>query len=278
MNLAYYHYGAHRCSLAQDSDLGEALYRYVDIATALRSIDCSNPEDRTKCLGLISGYLCKKENDKGRMSLDSRSCKLLAIFAPFDTPVTVPFKLGAEDALAFRINQFNLGAPLKWYRLVNNMREVTMDKISNINTEIWNNTLPEDLVKDCYELALYDSESRNEEDQQDQKDLWIRMFERTKSYEEGVNAMTSWLQTEAFQHYGNKTHRVLQFLQESCQKVTKKTGKWNLWYPPLRVLDGRRILSRVTFQKLRKNLRWKKNLRIWKLMKNSSMIVRRDMG
>ena len=108
-----------------------------------------------------------------------------------------------------------------------------MDKISNINTEIWNNTFPADFVKDRSELALYDSESRNEEDQQDQKDLWIRMFERTKSYEEGVNAMTSWLHTEAFQHYGNKTHRVLQFLQESCQKVTKKTGQWNLWYTPI---------------------------------------------
>ena len=138
------------------------------------------------------------------MSLDSRSCRLLAIFAPFDTEVSVPFKLGAEDTLAFRINHFNLGVPLKWYRIINNMVEVTMDKISKINTETWNNTLPEDLVQDCYELALYDAQSRNEEDQQDQKDLWIRMFERTKSYEQGLDAMTSWLQIEALQHCGNK--------------------------------------------------------------------------
>ena len=83
------------------------------------------------------------------MSLDYRSCKLLKIFAPFDTTVTVPFKLGAEDALAFRIDQFNLGAPVKWYRLVHNMKEVTMAKIQKINTETWNTTLPQDLVKDC---------------------------------------------------------------------------------------------------------------------------------
>ena len=79
-------------------------------------------------------------------------------------------------------------------------------------------------MKDCYDLALYDAQSLNEEDQQYQKDLWIRMFERTKSYDQGMKAMHSWLAIEAFQHCGNKTHKVMQFLQESCIKVTKKTG------------------------------------------------------
>ena len=105
--------------------------------------------------------------------------------------MSVPFKLGAEDTLAFRINQFNLGVPLKWYRIINNIVEVAMDKISRINTDTWHDTLPEDLVKDCYDLALYDAQSLNEEDQQDQKDLWIRMFERTKSYDQGMKAMRS---------------------------------------------------------------------------------------
>ena len=61
VNLAYYyHYGAHSCNLAQDSDLGEAVYCYVDVATTLKRIDTSNTEDRTKCIVLLSGYLCKK--------------------------------------------------------------------------------------------------------------------------------------------------------------------------------------------------------------------------
>ena len=81
------------------------------------------------------------------MRLDSRSCRLLAIFAPFDTAVQVPFKLGEEDKLAFRVNQFNLGVPLKWYRIINNLVDATVDKISRINTDAWNNALPEDLVK-----------------------------------------------------------------------------------------------------------------------------------
>ena len=60
VNLAYYyHYGVHRCNLAQDSELGEAVYAYVDVEKALRSIQMDKPKDRIKCLGLISGYLSK---------------------------------------------------------------------------------------------------------------------------------------------------------------------------------------------------------------------------
>ena len=65
--------------------------------------------------------------------MDSRSCKLLKLLAPFDTAVPMPMKLGAEDALAFRIDPFNLGAPVKWYRRVHNMKEVTFAKIEKIN-------------------------------------------------------------------------------------------------------------------------------------------------
>ena len=55
VNLAYYyHYGAHRCNLAQYSEFGEAVYCYTDITTTLRSIETSNVADRTKCIGLIS--------------------------------------------------------------------------------------------------------------------------------------------------------------------------------------------------------------------------------
>ena len=60
------------------------------------------------------------------------------------------------------------------------------------------------------------------------------MFERTKSYDQGMKAMHSWLSIEAFQHCGNKTHEVFQVLQESCQKITEKIGKWNLWWTPIR--------------------------------------------
>ena len=104
VNLAYYyHYGYHRCNLAQDTELEEGVYAFVDIQSALAQFDRSNARDRIKCLGLVSGYMKKRQNQKNRVCLDSRSCKLLCIFAPFDTEITLPFELGAEDALAFRL-------------------------------------------------------------------------------------------------------------------------------------------------------------------------------
>ena len=86
VNLAYYyHYGAHRCTILQDSELGSSVYCYPDVKTALNSIDVSPSGDRQMCLALVSGYLCKVQKKKERISLNSRSCKLLKIFAPFDT-------------------------------------------------------------------------------------------------------------------------------------------------------------------------------------------------
>ena len=88
------------------------------------------------------------------------------------------------------------------------MKEVTFAKIEKINENVgaWsNNLLPQDLFNECYELALYDTESRNEQDQLAQKSSYIRMFERVKSYEEGQKAMYGWLAADAFQHSGKAT-------------------------------------------------------------------------
>ena len=66
------------CSLAQDIHLNEGVYAYVDVATALSKIDQRIAFDRTKCLGVVEGYLKKKHEDK--ICLDARSCRLLAVF------------------------------------------------------------------------------------------------------------------------------------------------------------------------------------------------------
>ena len=95
MHLAYYyHYGSHRCNLALDGDLGEAVYCYTDVDTILNNLDYTKENDRRTVIGLVSVYLHKCENNKGRISLDSRSCRLLAFFAPFDTAIKLPFTLG----------------------------------------------------------------------------------------------------------------------------------------------------------------------------------------
>ena len=67
-----------RCNLAQDIHLNEGVYAYVDVEDALRKIDPSKPFDRTKCLGVVEGYLKYKHDDK--LCLDARSCKLIAVF------------------------------------------------------------------------------------------------------------------------------------------------------------------------------------------------------
>ena len=141
----YYYYGSHRCNLALDGYLGEAVF----VDTILSNLDYTQENERRTVIGLVSGYLHKCENNKGRISLDSRSCKLLAFFAPFDTAIKLPFTLGEEDKLSMRINPFDLGAPIKWYRELCNMQGVTYEKIHRINRypSAWNdNELPEDFI------------------------------------------------------------------------------------------------------------------------------------
>ena len=111
---AYYmHHGSHRTNPAQDGEFGEAVYAYTDVARALRSLDYAVAEDRRACLGLVQGFRHGKSNQKGRISLDSRTCRLIAFFAPFETSIEVPTVMAAEDKLAMKLNPFNLGFPLK---------------------------------------------------------------------------------------------------------------------------------------------------------------------
>ena len=78
-NVAYHlYYGYTRCNLAQDIHLREGVYAYVDIDSALRKLDLSKHFERTKCLGVVEGYLKYKHDDK--LCLDARSCKLIAVF------------------------------------------------------------------------------------------------------------------------------------------------------------------------------------------------------
>ena len=140
------------------------------------------------CLGLVSGYLYKVQKKKDRISLNSRSCKLLKLFAPFDTVVELPMQLGVEDTLAFRSNQFNLGAAVQWFREICNMCDVTHEKLQrlNRNPDLWNgNQIPTELFPSFHNIAAYDAQSRNPQDQEEQKILYIKLFEITKSYSEG---------------------------------------------------------------------------------------------
>ena len=60
--------------------------------------------------------------------------------------------------------------------------------------------MPEELYEECYQLALYNAQSFNKEDQFEQKALYVKMFESVKSYVQGVNSLRTWLDVEAFKH------------------------------------------------------------------------------
>ena len=92
-------FGFMRCNISQDSQLLEGVYAWADVQSALRSIELEKAVDRTKCLGIVEGYLKRRSEDK--ICLNPKSTKLIAIFAPWDEEIHLPFELGAEDTLAF---------------------------------------------------------------------------------------------------------------------------------------------------------------------------------
>ena len=110
----YIHHGFMRCNLAQDQTLQEGVYAWSDISAALDTVHRHLAMDRTKCIGIVEGYISRRDDKK--ISLNPRSTKLVTIFAPWDEEIHLPFELGAEDTLAFRLPPHQLGAPVRWMR------------------------------------------------------------------------------------------------------------------------------------------------------------------
>ena len=68
--------------------------------------------------------------------------------------------------MAFRLPPVSLGALLRWYRQVNNLRDKGITKSTmKIDSGDWDEEFPKELIDLCYNVALYDPESRNEEGQ-----------------------------------------------------------------------------------------------------------------
>ena len=77
---------------------------------------------------------------------------------------------------------------------------------------------------------MYDPQSRNEEDQRDQKELWIKLHEKTHIYRQ--SAFREGLKAEAFIHHDGVT-QVHDILQNVSTNVDSNTGLWRLWDKPL---------------------------------------------
>ena len=86
------HYGYMHCNMAQDCNWHEGIYCWNDIQAALASITREGSSERSKCIGIVEGWLNYKDGNK--MSLKSLSTQLIAIFAPWDEEIHLPFELG----------------------------------------------------------------------------------------------------------------------------------------------------------------------------------------
>ena len=148
--------------------------------------------------------------------------------------IHLPFTLGAEDALAFRLPPHQSGAPLRWFRQLYNLdgRYITKDSIkTKINSGDWSTALPEELLEERYEIARYNTHSRNVHDMIDQKNLWIKMHKATIGYDP-TGFRVSGLSHSSLQHHGNMTAKCLQYLQQASAPVHADAGIWRLWEDP----------------------------------------------
>ena len=119
-----------------------------------------------------------------------------------------------------------------------------------IDSGDWPTPFPK-LIDMCYNVALYDSEPRNEEDQWDQKELWIKMHEATELYD--PLAFREGLKADAFIHHDGVMHKCMTFLQEASKKDEKKLGTWRLSYEPLNIARASQRLQK-NLPKIKKEL------------------------
>ena len=106
---------------------------------------------------------------------------------------------------------------------MNNLRDKGITKNTmKIDSGDWPTEFPKELIDLCYNVALYDPESRNEQDQWDQKELWIKMHEATGMYSQ--TAFREGLKAEAFKHHDGVTHKCMTCLQDASKKIDKENG------------------------------------------------------
>ena len=115
------------------------------------------------------------------------------------------------------------------------MSDVTPTKLQrlNRNPDEWNgNQIPPEMFPSIYNIAAYNAQSKNPRDQDDQKILYIQLFELTKSYSEGKLDSLTYMENQAFKH-PNETHKMLEFLRAAQTPAAHMSGgRWYLWYDP----------------------------------------------
>ena len=135
------------------------------------------------CLGILEGYVQRRDGVK--ISFNPKSTKLITIFAPWDEEIHLPFELGAEDLLAFRLPPHQLGCPVRWMRLLFNIDGREYDKTAirdMIDSGDWPTQLTEHMRDECAKVAQYNIRSLNAQDIIEQKWLYIKAFMAPSEY------------------------------------------------------------------------------------------------
>ena len=141
-NCLYYHkYGEHRCNLALDVPLDAGVYAYTDAEVITQNLAGVEPCKAETVLGVVAGYLHKSQKKKGlRVSLDSRSCKLLGSWTQLHGPSGFTCDIGEEDRLSMRMDPEDLG--VHSWRMSKIWNMTYQSQVDSLNTSghIWAGT------------------------------------------------------------------------------------------------------------------------------------------
>ena len=81
-------------------------------------------------------------------------------------------------------------------------------KSLNNNANFWNeNAIPNDVFEKISKLVTYDIQSLNQDDQIDQRELYIEMFKFAHSYNDNAKAMLDWFSLKGSESLWKTTGR-----------------------------------------------------------------------
>ena len=99
-----------------------------------------------------------------------------------------------------------------------------------IDSGDWPTPITESLREECAKVAQYDAQSLNQQDQLEQKRLYIKMLQEPTEYDETSFAVG--LRDNSIAING-VLPLCLKYLDQGCRKViVAEEGIWRLWYPP----------------------------------------------
>ena len=102
---------------------------------------------------------------------------------------------------------------------------------AKINSGDWPTVLSDELLEMCYQVARYNSQSRNSLDQIDQKNLWIALHKQPAGYSD-ISFCVTGLTHSSLQHHDNRPALCMHYLRQAGEEVTAEVGIWRLWNPP----------------------------------------------